>query len=492
MAKFSFHKEQFKTNDPVWKAEREALFDKLLPIIGSSKTKKNATLKRYFLKGEWTLHSEYDLDFVTKLSFLPELKKEHYFSVMKEVPWEDGKREFRHVFLYWLMAGSQLNELSISDTLIDDFYTLSVDGLTHYSEESIEIEGITHERFPWHVDREQNNGFFMRYLSVAHEWLTEKHNQSKSGLTHFMPHWFSALSYLKWKGFTKGGMRKRIFELFTAIQHYIPEHKSNPAAAQKQLFVDEFKRCVLAHGLVKPELIEIWQEASENSEEKWVDELYECDPEKDPEVWQSWNSGPFEPLVHLSQISCQGTAETIRDLYVANNLGHPIDKVQDITVAINDILTPEFIAELPLGSADSPILASLYRIELNEKHMGTDKTRFYLDLLELQGLPESTEVAIPRILILERATEHYQADLARRYCAYRSYMIDDIKYHTGKQFVRYLGFTHHPSGVTIPPDDGAKAWYERVNAFKFKNVDYSPLKLSGAAFILNDPEAIDY
>ncbi|TMO88521.1 hypothetical protein [Pseudoalteromonas spongiae] len=492
MAKFSFHKEQFKTNDPVWKAEREALFEKLLPIIGSSKTKKNATLKRYFLKGEWTLHSEYDLDFVTKLSFLPELKKEHYFSVMKEVPWEDGKREFRHVFLYWLITGWMLNELSISDTLIDDFYTLSVDGLTHYSEESIEIEGIIHARFPWHVDQRQHNGFFMSYVTIANEWITKKQNQDKSGLTHFMPHWFSALSYLKWKGFTKGGMRKRILELFTVIQHYIPEHKNNPAAAQKQLFVDEFKRCVLEHGLVKPELIEIWQEASENTEETWVDELYECDPEKDPEVWQSWNSGPFEPLVHHSQISCQGTAETIRDLYVANNLGHPIDKVQDITVAINDILTPEFIAELPLGSADSPILASLYRIELNEKHMGTDKTRFYLDLLELQGLPESTEVATPRILILERATSHYQADLARRYCAYRSYMIDEIKYHTNKQFVRYLGFTYNPSGVTIPPDDGAKEWFERENAFKFKNVDYSPLKLSGAAFILNDPEAIDY
>ena len=67
-----------------------------------------------------------------------------------------------------------------------------------------------------------------------------------------------------------------------------------------------------------------------------------------------------------------------------------------------------------------------------------------------------------------------------------------LKYHTGKQFVRYLGFSHHPSGVTIPPDDGAKEWFERVNAFKFKNVDYSPLKLSGAAFILNDPKAIGY
>lgn len=492
MAKFSFHKEQFKTNDPVWKAEREALFEKLLPIIGSSKTKKNATLKRYFLKGEWTLHSEYDLGFSEKFLLLPEPSVHYYFKVLKEIPWDEGKLGFRTGVLNLLLQGKLLNELSFEQSLIEELYATSVDGLKEYSEESIEIDGLVHNRFPFHVDQYQMSGFFMGYIYDSFDWLTQKQNQSNVGLVHFMPHWFSALSYLKWKGFTKGGMRKRILELFTAIQHYIPEHKSNPAAAQKQLFVDEFQRCVLEHGLVKPELIEIWQEASENSEEKWVDELYECDPEKDPEVWQSWNSGPFEPLVHLSQISCQGTAETIRDLYVANNLGHPIDKVQDITVAINDILTPEFIAELPLGSADSPILASLYRIELNEKHMGTDKTRFYLDLLELQGLPESTEVAIPRILILERATDHYQADLARRYCAYRSYMIDDIKYHTGKQFVRYLGFTHHPSGVTIPPDDGAKEWFERENAFKFKNVDYSPLKLSGAAFILNDPEAIDY
>ena len=492
MAKFSFHKEQFKTNDPVWKAEREALFEKLLPIIGSSKTKKNATLKRYFLKGEWTLHSEHDLSFVSKLFFLPELTKEHFYQVLNEVPWEEGKIGFRKGFFSRLLTGRLMNELAITDGLIEDFYELAVDGLAQYSEESIEIKGIIHARFPWHVDQRQHNGFFMFYLTIAHEWLTNKQNQDKSGLTHFMPHWFSALSYLKWNGYSTGGIRETILELFTSIQHYIPEHKINPAAAQKQLFVDEFKRCVLEHGLVKPELIEIWQEASESSEEKWVDELYECDPEKDPEVWQSWNSGPFEPLVHLSQISCQGTAETIRDLYVANNLGHPIDKVQDITVAINDILTPEFIAELPLGSADSPILASLYRIELNEKHMGTDKTHFYLDILELQGLPEQTEVTTPRILILERATSHYQADLARRYCAYRSYMIDEIKYHTNKQFVRYLGFTYNPSGVSIPPDDGAKEWFERENAFKFKNVDYSPLKLSGAAFILNDPEAIDY
>ena len=32
MAKFSFHKEQFKTNVPVWKAEREALFEKLFDL----------------------------------------------------------------------------------------------------------------------------------------------------------------------------------------------------------------------------------------------------------------------------------------------------------------------------------------------------------------------------------------------------------------------------------------------------------------------------
>jgi hypothetical protein len=485
MAKFSFHKEQFKTNDPVWKAEREALFEKLLPIIGSSKKAQNASLKRYFIKGEWTLHSEYDLDFVTKLSFLPELKKEHYFSVMKEVPWEDGKREFRHVFLYWLMAGSQLNELSISDTLIDDFYTLSVDGLTHYSEESIEIEGITHERFPWHVDREQTNGFFMRYLSVAHEWLTEKHNQSKSGLTHFMPHWFSALSYLKWKGFTKGGMRKRILELFTVIQHYIPEHKSNPAAAQKQLFVDEFKRWVSEHGLVKPELIEIWQEASENTEEKWVEHIYESNKKDDPEAWLSYESGAFTPLCIRDKKSIDNPCEKIVSILTSNNFVNANDVLSAKRIELTHLLTPECLAEYRSFDINT-VEGELTRIKLNDRFVGTDKAEIYFDIIKVTNLPNETATEVPRVWLLERPDNHYVTFIARKYCANRSYLVDALKYESGYQLVRYFGYTFdpiRPRALPVQPGDFAR--YSELMVQPFYNCDYLPFVFGTTAFLIN-------
>ena len=485
MAKFSFHKEQFKTNDPVWKAEREALFEKLLPIIGSSKTKKNATLKRYFLKGEWTLHSEHDLSFVSKLFFLPELTKEHFYQVLNEVPWEEGKLGFRKGFFSRLLTGRLMNELAITDGLIEDFYELAVDGLAQYSEESIEIKGIKHARFPWHVDQRQHNGFFMFYLTIAHEWLTNKQNQDKSGLTHFMPHWFSALSYLKWNGYSTGGIRETILELFTSIQHYIPEHKINPAAAQKQLFVDEFKRCVLEHGLVKPELIEIWQEASENTEETWAEHIYESNKKDDPEAWLSYESGAFTPLCIRDNKSIDNPCEKIISILTSNNFVDANDVFSAKRIELTHLLTPECLAEYRSFGINT-VEGELTRIKLNDRFVGTDKAEIYFDIIKVTNLPNETATEVPRVWLLERPDNHYVTFIARKYCANRSYLVDALKYETGYQLVRYFGYTFdpiRPRALPVEPGDFAK--YSELMVQPFYNCDYLPFVFGTTAFLIN-------
>ncbi|ATD00730.1 hypothetical protein [Pseudoalteromonas spongiae] len=437
------------------------------------------------MKGEWTLYSEYDLGFSEKFLLLPEPSVHYYFQVLKEIPWEEGKLGFRTGVLNLLLQGKLLNELSFEQSLIEELYATSVDGLKEYSEESIEIDGLVHNRFPFHVDQYQMSGFFMGYIYDSFDWLTQKQNQSNVGLVYFMPHWFSALSYLKWKGFTKGGMRKCILELFTVIQHYIPEHKSNPAAAQKQLFVDEFKRCVLEHGLVKPELIEIWQEASENTEEKWVEHIYESNKKDDPEAWLSYESGAFTPLCIRDNKSIDNPCEKIVSILTSNNFVDANDVFSVKRIELTHLLTPECLAEYRSFGINT-VEGELTRIKLNDRFVGTDKAEIYFDIIKVTNLPNETATEVPRVWLLERPDNHYVTFIARKYCANRSYLVDALKYETGYQLVRYFGYTFdpiRPRALPVEPGDFAK--YSELMVQPFYNCDYLPFVFGTTAFLIN-------
>lgn len=495
MAKFSFSKELFKYNDAEWLEKREELLDKVENVLCDGNKSKKASRRKYFLKGEWNPESKYDLSDALKFLLLPKINVELFYKVMAEIPSEQGKIYFRKSVLGGLLSG-RFPSLMGHDP--SDFKSLCdevVDNLTSYSDEHFFIEGVTHRRFPLHIEKDISTPFFRLFLERVTEWLTEKSKVNITGHTFFIPYWFSGLQYLNCNEFESDFKRDKYLSLFTLINHYIPEHSSNPAAKQKLEFVDEFKRYANENGFAKEFLSSLWEKAKQNAEEEWVDDIYECTKENDPELWQSWKTAAFTPLVCKSKVDIGNLEEKIVKLFVenGNSVGSETALVKR-KIDITELVTPEFIAEFP---TDYPkqIVGELVRINLTDKYMGTDKTHFQLDIIKLINLPVETEKDIPRLLILERPDDHYQADLAKRYCRNRNYMVDEIKTKTGFLLVRYFGFSHDLDLIrerTVPPAARDYQDYEREMALPFYDAGYLPLKTGNTAFILNEENEYQY
>jgi hypothetical protein len=493
MAKFSFNNEVFKNNDPEWLARRELQLDKIENIFCDGNKSKKISRKKYFIKGEWYPDSKYDLSFTLKFLLLPEINIDLFYKVMAEIPSEQGKIEYRKGVFEGLLCGTfpTLMEHKSSD-FIKLCYEI-VDNLEAYSDETFIIEGVMHRRFPLHIERDRESVLFSVFLDRAMEWLTENSKESLTGHTFFIPHWFSGLEYLTCNDFESDFKRDKYLALFTLINHYIPEHSSNPAAKQKLEFVNEFKRYANENGFAKAFLSTLWEQAKQNSEEEWVDDIYECTKENDPELWQSWKPAAFTPLVCKSNSDIGNLQEKIVELFVEN--GNSLLKEAALVkrnIDISELLTPEFIAELPT-ECQNQIVGELVSINLTDKYMGTNKTYFQLDIIKIANLPDETEKNIPRLMILERPIDYFVPCFARRYCANQSYMVDEIKAETGFQLVRYFGFSHDLERErTVPPAARDYADYEREMALPFYDAAYLPLKIGNTAFVLNDENEYKY
>lgn len=492
MDKFSFQKALWHPKDPEWVKGREQHWQTLKRFYPSINLSKEKTFKKYLLKGEWTYQSKYDIGFWSKFLLLPEHSVELYLRVMEEIPTDWEKIRFRQGALRSMMSGKFLSLLDIS---ADEYFALCkevVDGLTVYSDEVTSICGVEQRRFPLPID-DSVHDFCDNYIRDALEWLQRKSNQHINGLQFFMPHWFTAVSYIQKESFGYKSDQTICAELFTLINHYIPEHPSNPGAADKALFVQKFKEHAEQYGFSKAFLTQTWQDAVDNQEDAWVSEIYQCTPENEPLLWAPRHDGPFMPLVYRAAEDVPELHTRIVDLYLQQGFAELDSQLHSpVLVDITHLLTKEFIAEFP-GECQRQVRGELRRIRLTDKYMGTDKVHFSLDIIKFTNLPDSTSEAIPRLLVLERAEDHYQADLARRYCANRSYMVDEIKAQTGCQLLRFFGYTHDPdSERAIPPEPRYFFEYEREMEMPFYNVAHMPLLLGDTAFILNGPQDYVY
>jgi hypothetical protein len=258
--------------------------------------------------------------------------------------------------------------------------------------------------------------------------------------------------------------------------------------------VNEFKRYANENCFAKAFLSKLWEQAKQNSEEEWVDKIFHCTPESHPKQWLSWCLKPaYKPLFCLTNNDVGNLHSTITKLYKKNgfSLTHETDLVKR-NVDITELVTPEFIAELPT-ECQNQIVGELVRINLTDKYMGTNKTYFQLDIIKIANLPDETEKNIPRLMILERPIDYFVPCFARRYCANQSYMVDEIKAETGFQLVRYFGFSHDLERErTVPPAARDYADYEREMALPFYDAAYLPLKIGNTAFVLNDENEYKY
>ncbi len=494
MAKFSFSKELFKCNDPEWLAKRELQLEKIENIFCDGNKSKKISRKKYFLKGEWNPESKYDLSFTLKFLFLPEINIELFYKVMAEIPWDQGKVGFRKGVFGGLLCGDfpTLMECNLSD--FKNLIIEIVDNLESYSDETFIIEGVTHRRFPLHIEEDSGSVFFSVFLDRTMEWLTKKSGPHLTGFTFFVPHWFSGLEYLKCNEFESDFKRDKYLNLFTLINHYIPEHMSNQAAKQKLEFVNEFKRYANENGFAKAFLTEVWEQAKLNSEEEWLNRIFNCTPESHANQWDSWCVKPaYKPLFCRTKDSVGNLHSTIAELYEKNGYCQVNEKNSvKHKVDITELLTADFIAELP-EECRKQVCGELVSINLTDKYMGTDKTHFQLDIIKILNLPENTENNIPRLMILERPRDYFVPCFARRYGDNQRYMVDAIKAETGFQLVRYYGFSHDLERErTVPPAARDHADYEREMELPFYDAAYLPLKVGNTAFILNDDNEYTY
>jgi len=486
MAHFSFKKELWKTNDPQWKTERELKWVSVERIRASQRANKVqlASLKKYFMKGEWSSDTKYAPRGGALFLYSPEHSVNIYDAMLACCKTQIDVQVFRSgVF------GTLTSEMFCMLTTLneEEQYKLVkhiLNGQEEYVEERVMINGYDEPVFPEKLSS-SINGFFWYYLKTIESLLLNKFNENTISHSLQLNLWASSLGYLDRWGFSEDFDQKYLLKILTPIAHYIPDHPSNPAASAKLAFVKQFKQYADEIGFANELVAQTWGMAKDNKEEEWLDDIYECSLENDPDQWDSYGFAAYTPLICRTNQNVNDLAAKISAIYCKNGLSHR----QHLTIPLVDItnlLSDEFIGELPIDNR-MQVYAELVRITLTDKCMGTGREHFSLDVLTLVNLPEKTQEDIPRLIIIERPKDHYQPDLARRYCANRQYMVDDIKAETGFQLVRYFGFNHNPDfDRTYPPRPQDYLEYQKEMQLPFYNAAYLPLKTGTTAFILND------
>jgi hypothetical protein len=485
MAKFSFTNELWKTKDAQWLAERNEKWLVAEKILANGNNSELASLKKYFIKGEWSPGSRYEPHYDYKFLLLPIPSAHYYELLLEEIPSIEGFDYARESLVSWLHNDIYIKLIQLNQNEFNQLCYKLVDSLNEYSNEYREICGFNTRRFPL-VMLKGGLAFFELFIGSATRWLKNKQSPAMTGHHFFLKYWFSGLETMTDTQVSDVMKDPDVFKFFSIVNHYIPNHPSNPAAQAKLEFVNLFKQYA-AQGF-SHELIEsTWQAAKENKEDEWVGKIYECTLEEDPYAWQSWSRAAYTPLICHSRHDINNVHLTIADLYQANGFSQSSDiAISDKKIDITKLLTKEFIAELPKANRKK-VQGELVRITLSDEFMGTNKVHFALDIIKIIDLPEQTEAEIPRLLMIERPDNHYIPCLARRYCANREYIVDEIREKTGFQLVRYFGFSHNPTGDrTVPPRPQDYKDYQKEMQLPFYDAAYLPLNLGTTAYILNE------
>ncbi|RHW74794.1 hypothetical protein [Colwellia sp. RSH04] len=329
MAKFSFANELWKTKDAQWLAERNKKWLSVERILANSCDKVQlSSIKKYFIKGEWTPDSKHEPRGGMKFLYSPEHTVEIYNKMLAHCDTKIRIDVFRTDALR-IINGEIFGFLTtINETELRELIKNMLFGREVYSEEDVDINGINVPVFPIKL-LTANNGFFWYYLRNIEDLISNKYFKNTIGVKSQLNLWFSSIDYLDKNGINGDFQKESLLKIFTHITHYIPNHPSNPAAQAKLEFINLFKQYA-AQGF-SHELIEnTWQAAKENKEDEWVDKIYECTLEEDPYAWQSWDGDGYTPLICRSSHDINNLHLTIADLYQANGFS------QSTNIAVSD------------------------------------------------------------------------------------------------------------------------------------------------------------
>jgi len=485
MAKFSFVKGLWKTRDPEWVKDREEKWHMASCLLGERNKSRAQSYKKYFMKGEWTEGSRYYPLAHFFYLFSPNQNVKYFRLILEEITGNESKEYFRKMVLASLITLKYSRHITLDAEEFTALCVESIDGLTSFSDEKLVLGNYSVSRFPFSKLEQGSCDFFWMYVRGVNEWLEEKNSHGASGFEFFLTFWFESNKTLTFEYFPAEFYQSDLLKLFTLIHHYIPHHNSNSGAQEKARFVKDFHRLANDMGFSNDLVASTWKLAQESKEDEWVDHLYQCTKDEDSYAWDSSDFALFTNLVYRSKVYQGDMVDAIYQRYAKNGFiadGHVFNQSY---IDVTELLTQDFIAELAVSNSKA-ILGRLTRLELSEKFMGTSKVSFSLDIIAID-CKGNHEREVPRILIIERPTDFYVAADARRYCANRQFMVDDIKAETGIELVRYFGFDQNPIlERTYPPRPQDYLEYEKEMERPFYNASYLPLKTGSTAFILND------
>jgi len=486
MAHFSFKTQIWRVKDANWMLGRKAQWNRVEGILLSNQMNKVelSSIKKYFMKGEWSPDTKYAPRGGDLFLYSPKHSIEIYDTMLECSDSQIKINIFRKGVFNKLLSGLFHFLTDLSEDEKTQLLAHIMNGQTEYTEDKFIVNGCEVSVFPEQLSS-HINGYFWSYLRGVKSLLNKKNGGSVFDFSLQLPLWMSSIRYLDKWDFSKDFKRAHLLDIFVAIAHYIPHHNSNSGAQEKARFVKDFRRLANDMGFSNDLVASTWKLAQESKEDEWVDHLYQCTKDEDSYAWDSSDFALFTNLVYRSKVYQGDMVDAIYQRYAKNGFiadGHVFNQSY---IDVTELLTQDFIAELAVSNSKA-ILGRLTRLELSEKFMGTSKVSFSLDIIAID-CKGNHEREVPRILIIERPTDFYVAADARRYCANRQFMVDDIKAETGIELVRYFGFDQNPIlERTYPPRPQDYLEYEKEMERPFYNASYLPLKTGSTAFILND------
>jgi hypothetical protein len=484
MEKFNLWKETWLLNDSEWLKNRQEDWHQVENLLSERKNKNElASIKKYFMKGEWTPNTKYEPTHALKFILHPEPTVEVYEHILSTILKQKSIDYVREDIVYTLSrnngASLLLGNASKTKTLIEHI----IFNVCEFTDDTRTLYSQEVRDFPLAVDFKYDlNGFFWLYVRQVNKWLDTKNSNPYCPILYLLKHWFTAVAYLPEQKFKHKPNSEGLYNLFLKIHHYIPDYQTNSGALAKSGFVTLFNEYAAEFGFPVNEIQQLWNKAGDDKEDAWVDECYEY-TQDEIDDWENYEGEVYRTLVFRSSDNFPELTRSIAEVYSGYSFTYSqfSEKNTDI-IDLTAHLSTNFIAEF--NSPDnSRILGCREKILLTSKFTGTDKVKITLDLITFIHSSD-TEGEVPRFMIVERPDKPYNLVNSRIFNKNRQCMVDAIKDKVGIQLLRYFGYSHDPSTeLTIPAPPEEYGLYVKEIESPFYDVPYFPLAIGTTPFL---------
>jgi hypothetical protein len=478
MAKLALAKEVWLSKDAAWLQQRESDWDKIeLCLASNADINQMKAYRRYFMKGEWTEGARMAPSPAMRFILCPEHSPRIYHQIIAAMEADKNKLHYYRCDLLWLLMADFYDSLLLchaENTQCMINYLLNE--RDDYHDDMLTIDGVIVRGFPFDIypksPRESN--FFLSFIHCAGTWLETVDANPYCGIQYLTHQWFTGLSFMHGiKEFNAEDRRNVLYPFFLQLHQYQSEHPSRAAAEAKQAFVDDFMRHASEYGFQLPELTDFWQQASQDSDQAWLENIWEeevlpDDPKNQRAELPAWFDSFICPLPSSAKDVFAIIGQRLTSLGFSDTPYHA-EQVQ--RVSLTPMLTIDFMAEMGFN-IDEPVYAYQYDLLCSADFLGTDQCQLqYKVLLIDTAKPE------PYVLLVECPSIRNRMSKNQRVLRNKRYLLDALREEDGLPFYRHYNFAQDPVWPkTIPPAAKHYPNYRTLMAIPFKDATYLPFK----------------